>query len=459
MKKQIKEKKDHNIKKKTRHLIGIKEFIFNIVSLVFALSVVLYFGGRCFYYYSLQSQEKKAASMTLNGMILDTNPLVKEGDGLHQIKDGYMFKGNVSNNYVWFANRMFRVLGINKDGSVKVVSNDLVSIFMWGESDSYDKSNIRLWLTNTNDEHSGIYYKTIPKQKNYIKKTAYTIDSLKKDSIKNGKDKYSDSVVSLSLNDYVNAGGKSSFLNNGKLFYLLGFSSDKENLYVEEDGSIRTCDKLDAYGIRAVVTIKKNLAVSGGDGTESNPYVILQNNDTNHVDGYVKLGNDTWKVFEENGDTLKMYLNGYIANGDVIRNYALYNNHFDYNEPGNIGNYLINDYLNSLSYRSVIVDNNYPIGEMSTETGYNYSNIYSNMLTGPVSMLNIFDYVSNNELSDFFRNNTTSSIGTIQYVTYTNGTLEETEISEEKHIVPVISIKSSSIKGGNGSKDNPYVVE
>ena len=154
-----------------------------------------------------------------------------------------------------------------------------------------------------------------------------------------------------------------------------------------------------------------------------------------------------------------MYLNGYIANGDVIRNYALYNNHFDYNEPGNIGNYLINDYLNSLSYRSVIVDNNYPIGEMSTETGYNYSNIYSNMLTGPVSMLNIFDYVSNNELSYFFRNNTTSSIGTIQYVTYTNGTLEETEISEEKHIVPVISIKSSSIKGGNGSKDNPYVVE
>ena len=91
MKKQIKEKKNHNIKKKTRHLIGIKEFIFNIVSLVFALSVVLYFGGRCFYYYSLQSQEKKAASMTLNGMILDTNPLVKEGDGLHQVKDGYMF--------------------------------------------------------------------------------------------------------------------------------------------------------------------------------------------------------------------------------------------------------------------------------------------------------------------------------------------------------------------------------
>ena len=241
--KEIKDKKKKTSKKNLRHLIGIKEFIFNFISLVFALSVTLYFGGRCFYYYSLQSQEKKAASMTLNGMIMDTNPLVKEGEGLHQTKDGYFFKGNVSNNYVWFANRMFRILGVNKDGSVKAVSNDLVSIFMWGESDNYDSSNIRLWLTDTKDEHSGIYFNTIPKQDIFTKKTAYTIDTLKKDSIETGKDIYNDNVVSISLNDYINAGGKSSFLNNGKLFYLLGFSSDEENLYVEEDGSIRTCDK------------------------------------------------------------------------------------------------------------------------------------------------------------------------------------------------------------------------
>ena len=96
---------------------------------------------------------------------------------------------------------------------------------------------------------------------------------------------------------------------------------------------------------------------------------------------------------------------------------------------------------------------------MSAETGYNYGNIYSEMFDGPISMLNLFDYVSNNELDDFYRNNVTSSIGAIQYVTFNNGLLEETDISEEKRIVPVITISTNSIKGGSGKIDDPYVVE
>lgn len=455
----MKKATEKKTKKRKKHFFGKKEFIFNFVSLVFALVVALYFGGRCFYYYSLQSQNKKNTAMTLNGLIIDNNKLVKDGDGLHQDKEGFYFKGNISNNYVWFANRMFRVLRINKDNSVKLVSNDLVSIFMWGDSDTYDNSNIRLWLTNTDNDHSGIYYNTLPKQEEFIKKTTYTVDSLKNDSIKKGKKEYNDNVVSIGLSDYVNAGGKNSFLNNGKLFYLLGFSSDKDNLYVEEDGKVMTCDKLDGYGIRAVITLKKNMVVADGDGSEANPYRIDQGKNTNYVDSYVKLGDDVWKVSYQDGEKLKMYLNGYIAGGEVIKKYSLKDNHFDYKERGNIGNYLFNEYLNTLSYRGIIIDNSYPYGEMSAETGYNYGNIYSEMFDGPISMLNLFDYVSNNELDNFYRNNVTSSIGAIQYVTFNNGLLEETDISEEKRVVPVITISTNSIKGGSGKIDDPYVVE
>ncbi len=463
-----KEKKDSdmhtkNIKKqknKKKHFIGVKEFAFNFISIVFALVVLFYFGGRCFYYYSLQSQKQKDTEMTLNGLIIQNNKLVQSGDGLYQDKTGYYFRGREINNYVWFANRMFRVLEVNQDNTVKLVSNDLVSMFMWGEETSYDKSNIRLWLTDDDSEHAGVYYKTIPNPNKFIKKTSYTIDSLKKGTVKSGEERKADNVVSLTLSDYIRSGSKDGFLNNGKLFYLLGFSSDNENLYVEEDGSIKVCDNLDAYGVRSVITLNKNLVVSQGDGSVNNPYVINQGKDINYVDSYVKLGDDLYKVSFDNNGILKMYLNGYIVvDGDeVLMSYSGSSSHFDYSDRKNIAYYLINSYLNSLPYRDYIVTSTYPLGEMSAETGYNYQNIYSNNFDGSISLLNLFDYVSNNELTDFFRNNTTSSVGDVQYVTYSNGIVEETDVKEMKHIVPVISINSDIIKGGTGRIDDPYVV-
>lgn len=454
-----KEKKKKKTKKK-RHLLGPKEFIFNFVSLVFALVVLLYFGGRCFYYYSLQSQNKKAMALTLNGTILENNPIAKDGDGFYKSADGYIFKGKVENNYVWFANRMFRVLSISDDNTVKLVSNDLVSMFMWGESESYIDSNLRIWLTKTDEAKSGVYLNTIPNTKKYISKTEYTVDTLKDGKIKEGKDKYSDSVVSLTLNDYLLSGGKDGFLNNGKLYFLLGFTNDKDRIYVEEDGSINGCDKLDAYGIRSVITLKKNLTISSGDGTVSNPYVVDLGKDNNYVDSYVKLGDDIWKVSSNENGILKMYLNGYIKYGeqDYFRNYSNVNSVFDYNDNSNIANYLLYNYYQNLPYKDYIVSSKYPSGEISAETGYNFANIYASTFDGTISLLNLFDYVSNNELTDFYRNNTTSQVGDIQYVTFSNGLVEETNIGESKHIVPVISINSSNIKGGNGKLDNPYVV-
>lgn len=453
-------KKVKNPKKKKTHIYGLKEFLFNFISLVFALVVVLYFGGRCFYFYSLQSQSKKGTSISLGSSIINNNQLVKSGDGLYKKKNGYYFRGKVENNYVWFANRMFRVLSVEDDETVKLVSNDLVSMFMWGDEKDYDKSNVRLWLTNTDDEISGIYYKTIPEFDKYIKKTSYTLDKLNEDKIEKGKKEYKDNVVSVSLDDYILSGGKDGFLNNSKLFFLLGYTKDDEILYVEEDGSVVSCDILDSFGIRSVITIKKSNSVSQGDGTAANPYKIDMGKDNNYVDSYVKLGEDVWKVYENNNGVLKMYLNGYIAyNGqELTKKYSNGSNVFNYEERGNIGFYLVNDYINSLPYKDYIVSNEYPNGEISAETGYSLHNNYSNKFSGNISLLNLFDYVSNNDLTDFYRNNTTSVVGDIQYVTYSNGIVEEADVRFEKHIVPVISINSNIIKSGNGRIDDPYVV-
>lgn len=461
--KKEKKAKKTNKKKKELHYYGPIEFSFNFISLVIVICIGLYFGGRSFYYYSLQNQKTKETAMTLNGMLLANNKLVKDDEvGLHQDEEGYFFKGNVTNNYVWFANRMFRVMRINDDDTVKLVSEDLAASFMWGENPEYDNSNVRIWLTDVDKiKVSGVYYKTIPSQDRFIVKTKYTIDRMIDTKVEKGDITLEDDIVTVTLGDYIEAGGKNSYLNNGKLYYILGYNGEDENLYIEEDGSIMGCDTMDGYGVRGVFTMSKNIPVSQGDGTKDNPYVINQDNDINYVDSYVKLGEDTWKVYEDTDGLLKMYLNGYITvNGqEVVMRYSAHDNKFNYFAEDNIGFYLYHDYINSLSYKKYIVSNKYPYGEMSAEVGYYYPNVYSEVYDDRIGLLNIFDYVSNNELSNFFRDNTGANMSTSQYAVASNGLLEESEVTDMKHIVPVISIKSSSIKGGNGRIDNPYVVE
>ena len=156
-----------------------------------------------------------------------------------------------------------------------------------------------------------------------------------------------------------------------------------------------------------------------------------------------------------------MYLYGYITNNgvQVLREYSNKNSLFNLNNKNNIAYYLNNTYLNSLSYNYYLVSNKFYIGEISDESGYIYKNIYNNVIECKVGLLNIFDYVSNNLFDDYFHLNNTSEISDIEYSTNSRGLVEEVDVTEKKHIVPVISINANIIKNGDGTINNPYVVE
>ena len=194
--------------------------------------------------------------------------------------------------------------------------------------------------------------------------------------------------------------------------------------------------------------------------SKDDPYVINTGNDKTYINTYVKLGNDIWKVYQD-GENLKLNLNGYIKVGEneLVRNYSLTNSVFNLNDRNNIAYYLNTDYLNSLSYNGILLDFSHNIGEISDDTGYSIDNIYGNVVNSKVGLLNIFDFISNSELENYFFVNTTSEVGSMQYDRYKNGLLEESDVREEKHIVPTISIAKSSIKNGKGTADDPYTVE
>ena len=461
-KKREKAKKSKSVKKKKeKHVLGKKEFIFNFLSLVFVIGVGIYFGYRSLYYYSKQNMKIKEEAQTLNGLIIQNNQVVKsDAVGLHQDTDGYYFKGNVENNYVSFFNQLYRVIRINEDNSVRLVNENVVASFIWGEDSHYKDSNVWNVLNKNDKEYSGIYLDTIPNYKNYLKKTKYSEDKLYEGKVQSSDKFIKDYVTLLSIKDYVEANGKSSYLNNGKIFSLVGFDEDKANLYIEEDGSIQSGDSLTGYGIRPVITVKANMTIVSGNGSKDDPYVISTGDDKTYINSYVKLGNDMWRVYQD-GENLKLNLDSYIKIGEneVVRNYSTTNSIFDLGDRKNIAYYLNTDYLNSLSYNNILLDMNHNIGEISDDAGYSYYNIFNNTVSSKVGLLNIFDFITNSDLCDFFYINTTSEVGSMEYDRYANGLLEESDVRDSKHIVPVISIAKNNIKNGKGTLDDPYVVE
>lgn len=464
MKKNVNKNNNNDIKnklKKKRKLIPYsnKELIFDVVSLLVIIALGIYFGVRSFYYYGKQNTNYQQAITTLNGIMTNNLTVVSDGDGFHHDTDGYYFKGNVENNYVKFGNRLFRVIRINNDNTVRVVTDDIVSEFMWGEEAEYSKSNLNMWLTKVDGiDQSGIYYDTIPNVSDFLVKTSYTTPTLSNNNVKIGKDKSSDYITTLDIKDYSTANGKNGFLNIKKYSWVIGNDDSGNNLYLDEDGNILTGTTYESYGIRAVMTFKKDLTISGGSGTRVDPYVIDQGDKTNYVDSYVKLGDNIWKVYYDKGGFMKLVCTNFVAEGSGLT-YSDESSYFNQYDWGSVARYLNTSLLSVLPYQDKLVDITNYTGEISTDTGLNYTNIYTDSNLTKIGLLNMFDY-HNSGFDDYYLLNTTSSVGSNIYVYHNYGLLEEASIEDEKKILPTICLFHDIIdkSAGNGDFTNPYVV-
>lgn len=445
-------------KTKKSKCISKKEFIFNLISIIILISICLYFGIRSIYYYTEQNTVK--TSEILADKIISNNQITKATDGFHKEEDGYSFKGNVTNNYIKFSNRIYRIMKVYDDNSVKIVSDTNDGILIWGDDSSYKNSNLNIWLDKTELSTSGIYYDTISNS-SLLTKTSYTEDILKKSKVTTSKEKISSYITTLTISDYVNSNGKNSYLNNGQYFWLIGNDNEGSNLYVDSTGSVETSNSYESYGVRAVLTLKKDIKTTTGVGTIEDPYVVDMENNNNYIDQYIRLGNDIWQVYSDKDNILKLALNGYINinNQEYLSKYSNTTSEYNPTNKYNVAYYLNKTYYNSLSYKDIVLDTSYQIGEISNDTGFKIDNIYTESITCKVGLLNIFDYNKNINISNYYYLNKTSSVGSMVYVNNNLGYLEEEKVTEEKHIVPTISISKTLIKNGTGIIDDPYTVE
>jgi prepilin-type N-terminal cleavage/methylation domain-containing protein len=240
------------------------------------------------------------------------------------------------NNYVWFSGFVWRIMGINSDGNIRMITEENVAGIPWGAANSaqdYDNSYANSWVSSYFYSHINNANKSIIKPTAYCKNQTYDgggypygVNTNRTDCT--GGTQANAQATLLSLDEYNLAGGSSCYLFNGQWYSTLTPQSASDLWNVVSDDSTSYYAVTDASGLRPVITISSDATITGGDGTlspTSNGYILNQtlDNVTNKKASevvtsgeYVKYDGKTYRVVEKNTDGIKLILDEFYDSVD-----------------------------------------------------------------------------------------------------------------------------------------------
>jgi len=445
--KKNKETKSDETKKKRK--INYQK-IFNFASAGFIIACCIFYGTRFITLYLENYKEEQIEENTLAKKI-------KESD-LKKIDNEHYFYGDTDNNYVTYSNILWRIIKVNDNNEIKLISDDFVTILAYGEDLEYNDSYINTWLNSNDSDNTGILENVF--NKNYLVKDAICTDKVNDNKNITCKNKNSDNLIgNLSVYDYINAGGTNSYLNNETYFYLSTTNDNNEIWYVTNEGKVSTTDGKDIYGVRPTITLKSNVDLISGSGSKEDPYII--SDEENLFGSYVNLDGDIWRIYDLDGDTVKLSLNDYLeVNGEDYK-YKYSSKGYYHNDTvhGSLAYYLNNNYLNSLSYKNIINSNIWSNGIYGSSNNFDYKKTLTTTIDTKVALLSVGNIILNGDLDNYYILTGTSTSSSLVYTIKSNGTLYGKSSTSTSLIVPTISIDKNILTTGNGTINDPYGME
>ena len=318
---------------------------------------------------------------------------------------------------------------------------------------NFKNSYISKWLNNKNETNAGVLLKELDNKNMTNDKVC--IDNIEKANNQECKKYNEDLYISLlSIADYMNAGGSKSYLNISKNYYLSSIN-DKEPWYISTTGKAETNDGKEIYGIRPTITLGSATKQDKGKGTKNDPYVI---NTDKKFASYVKLGQDTYRVYETEDENLKLSLTTILKDNNEefehIYSYkTYYHNDTDYES---LAYYLNKTYLNKLKYKNKIIENKWANGILKEDL--DYTNCLNTKVDTKIATLSIGNIILNN-LDNYFLMNGTAKSNRLVYKVENDGTIKTIDVTDPANVIPTITIKSESLKKGKGTIDEPYEME
>ena len=420
--------------------------IFNLISFTFILACIIFYGTRFIKLYL--ENNKKEEIKVLADNIKDNN-----NETLKNINGDYYFTGKDVNNYIKYSNIIFRIIKINKDNTITIVSDKPITSLAKGNNNNYNSSYINSWLNNLNKENTGILENNPNKYLTYTNSCSDKIDNTKNITC---KETLKDTLITVpTLHDYINTGDINSFMNNETYYYLLNTSKDNKTWYINDNGGVTNSDNTDILGIKPVITLKSTNKLLDGNGTKENPYTFEE--EQSMLGSYVKLGNDTWRVYSIEDNTLKLSLDNYlkINNEEITYKYSDKGYYHNDTKQGTLAYYLNKNYLSKLTYNNSIIEANYPNGIYSNTTNYDYTKVLNKTVPTKVSVLSVGDIIINSDNTKYFLSTGIDSNSSLIYVMTNDFKLYTKNASSKLKIVPVITINKEILTSGDGSQNSP----
>ncbi len=236
--------------------------------------------------------------------IIKNEEIKVDESGLYKYNDSYIYRGENPNNYIMLGNRMYRIMEINSNNELKIISTELTDVeTSWddrynGEKEdtvgvnNFSKSRLKETLNEIYDSE----YFTDSDREKIIKhdlcvgKRALSDGSIdgKAECSVLEKDQY---VGILQVNEYARASIDSKCVsavnpecqNYNYISNIFSSSSIRTQnavldntykVYYISMGELTTTNAVNSFRIMPIVYLDKDVLYSKGDGTIDNPYII-----------------------------------------------------------------------------------------------------------------------------------------------------------------------------------------
>ena len=408
------------------------------------------------------------------------------------------------NNYVWYSGKLWRVVLVNNSAkTAKLVTQWNISAIAHSRSSSAFKSSyVEDWLNDTSVD--GFLGNLRDYEDFIVTSTKWdataTTTALGSITRPKGTTTATDAVGLLNIYEYQTSYRGSTYsngyLNNGLTWWTLTPYNSTNVRYINLNGAASyDSSSENSSGVRPAVVMKSNVAVVDGTGTESDPYRLEGDYDTNlsgtllntrYSGEYIRFATGTNNLYRivshETSGLTKITSAGPLKDSSTFKTSA-FGSGVKYSSTNTIGKFLNGTFLTSYvgsTYSNMISNNttwylgtsgigqSYRLAKYTTATG---TTLTSSKTTAKVGLLRLGELMAGQFERYAKKGGSTESGLTTTYwelTLYTSsrvrnafeaGYASYASASSKYGIKPALNLKSNvKITSGDGTESSPFVL-